>query len=152
MHGEKPHFPCMESELFEFWHFNGGEWHHGPRKGNPIPVHEAGEGKMVILTTRKPRVRERDGRIIGAYEIGKIADGNLVAHPEFRIRLRAVEAEQLHFWRYYKNVGSEKPLWGTMLFRYLNWPRMRRLEERWIPVPRVLHPYPRVRFDAIHPR
>jgi hypothetical protein len=29
---------------------------------------------------------------------------------------------------------------------------MRRIEERWIPIPRVLHPYPRVRFDAIHPR
>jgi group II intron reverse transcriptase/maturase len=48
-------------------------------------------------------------------------------------------------------------LWRQVLIRrgqrgYLNWARMRRIEERWIPVPRVLHPYPRVRFDAIHPR
>src|SRR5215471_7489667 len=48
-------------------------------------------------------------------------------------------------------------LWRQVLIRrgqkgYLNWARMRRLEERWIPVPRVLHPYPRVRLDAIHPR
>ena len=48
-------------------------------------------------------------------------------------------------------------LWRQVLIRrgqrgYLNWARMRRIEERWIPQPRVLHPYPRVRFDAIHPR
>jgi RNA-directed DNA polymerase len=48
-------------------------------------------------------------------------------------------------------------LWRQVLIRrgqrgYLNWERMRRLEERWVPSPRVLHPYPGVRFDAIHPR
>ena len=48
-------------------------------------------------------------------------------------------------------------LWRKVLIRrsqrhYLNWARMRRLAERWIPSPRVLHPYPGVRFDAIHPR
>src|SRR6478672_9478092 len=48
-------------------------------------------------------------------------------------------------------------LWRQVLIRrgqrgYLNWARMRRLEERWVPSPRVLHPYPGVRFDAIHPR
>ena len=48
-------------------------------------------------------------------------------------------------------------LWRQVLIRrgqrgYLNWARMRRLVERWIPTPRVQHPYPGVRFDAIHPR
>lgn len=48
-------------------------------------------------------------------------------------------------------------LWRQVLIRrsqrhYLNWARMRQLEARWIPIPRVLHPWPRVRFDAIHPR
>jgi RNA-directed DNA polymerase len=48
-------------------------------------------------------------------------------------------------------------LWRQVLIRrsqrgYLNWARMRRLADRWIPMPRVLHPYPRVRFDAIHLR
>src|SRR6266478_6162888 len=31
---------------------------------------------------------------------------------------------------------------------YLNWARMRRLEERWIPIPRVLHPYARKPFQC----
>ncbi len=48
-------------------------------------------------------------------------------------------------------------LWRQALIRrsqrgYLNWARMSRLAERWLPQPRVLHPYPEVRFDAIHPR
>ena len=30
--------------------------------------------------------------------------------------------------------------------------RLNLLVQRWIPVPRVLHPYPRDRFDATHPR
>ena len=48
-------------------------------------------------------------------------------------------------------------LWRSMLTHRgqkhnLTWERMRKLADRWIPQPRVLHPYPRVRFDAIHPR
>jgi hypothetical protein len=30
--------------------------------------------------------------------------------------------------------------------------RMYALEKRWLPVPRVLHPYPEQRFAASHPR
>lgn len=48
-------------------------------------------------------------------------------------------------------------LWRSILiFRgqrhNLNWAKMQKLANRWIPKPHVLHPYPRVRFDAIHPR
>jgi group II intron reverse transcriptase/maturase len=48
-------------------------------------------------------------------------------------------------------------LWRTMLIHrgqkhHLTWARMRKLADRWLPQPRVIHPYPRVRFDATHPR
>jgi len=48
-------------------------------------------------------------------------------------------------------------LWRCMLIHrgqkhHLTWVRMQRLADRWLPQPRVLHPYPRVRFDATHPR
>jgi RNA-directed DNA polymerase len=33
-----------------------------------------------------------------------------------------------------------------------SWTRMLALGRRWLPEPRVLHPYPAVRFAAIHPR
>jgi group II intron reverse transcriptase/maturase len=34
----------------------------------------------------------------------------------------------------------------------MTWDRFRPLAQRWLPVQRVLHPFPRQRFDAIHPR
>jgi len=48
-------------------------------------------------------------------------------------------------------------MWRKALIRRsqrhrLNWARMQRLAKRWLPEPRVLHPYPSVRFDALHPR
>ena len=48
-------------------------------------------------------------------------------------------------------------MWRKALIRRsqrhrLNWARMQRLVKRWLPEPRVLHPYPSVRFDALHPR
>ncbi len=120
MHGEKPHFPCMESELFEYWRFNGGTWHNGPRKGRQIPVTDTAVGKVVVLTTRKRDADERERKIIGLYEIGSIdVEGNLVAHPEFRVRLRSHDADRLGFWNYYCNAGDRSLFWGTMLFRYL---------------------------------
>lgn len=33
-----------------------------------------------------------------------------------------------------------------------NWARLARLFARWLPKPCVLHPYPHLRFDAMHPR
>jgi len=33
-----------------------------------------------------------------------------------------------------------------------NWVKLDRIFDRWLPRPRILHPFPDVRFDAIHPR
>jgi group II intron reverse transcriptase/maturase len=48
-------------------------------------------------------------------------------------------------------------LWHTQLVqrsqrRRLTWERMNRLAARWLPLPRVLHPWPTTRFAASHPR
>jgi len=48
-------------------------------------------------------------------------------------------------------------LWHRVLCRRsqkgaLPWDRVTPIFDRWIPVPRVLHPYPTQRFFAIHPR
>lgn len=34
----------------------------------------------------------------------------------------------------------------------LTWARMQRISKRWLPAPRILHPWPEERFDAKHPR
>ena len=47
-------------------------------------------------------------------------------------------------------------LWWLTLRRRsqqpVQWDRVARLSARWIPAPRVLHPYPVERFLATHPR
>jgi len=60
--------------------------------------------------------------------------------------------DSLHVFRF-----RVTQLWRRALIRRsqrhsLNWDRMRQLANRWLPEPRVLHPYPSVRFDATHPR
>jgi RNA-directed DNA polymerase len=34
----------------------------------------------------------------------------------------------------------------------INWVRMHRIAIRWLPPPRVMHPFPEARFAAAHPR
>jgi hypothetical protein len=48
-------------------------------------------------------------------------------------------------------------IWRTILVRRsqrgrMSWARLTPLLNRWIPPPRVLHPYPEARFAASHPR
>jgi hypothetical protein len=48
-------------------------------------------------------------------------------------------------------------LWWNVLARRsqrdnTTWARMQRLFNHWLPTPRTLHPWPRARFDVLHPR
>jgi group II intron reverse transcriptase/maturase len=48
-------------------------------------------------------------------------------------------------------------LWRGVLIRRsqrarMKWDRLNSISDRWIPIPRVLHPYPDSRFAATHPR
>ena len=63
--------------------------------------------------------------------------GNLVRLQLFRWRLRWI------WWR----ALSRRSQRGRISMDRLN-----RLIDRWLPVPRVLHPYPMQRFNATHPR
>jgi hypothetical protein len=63
--------------------------------------------------------------------------GNLASLEAFRERL-------LRLWRRQLLHRSQR--------HRCNWDRMRRLAARWLPRPRVLHPWPTQRFAASHPR
>jgi len=63
--------------------------------------------------------------------------GNLRAMSTFRHRLRRL-------WRNTLRQRSQRP--------NVRWERIGPLFDRWLPAPRVLHPYPDARFDATHPR
>ena len=63
--------------------------------------------------------------------------GNLDSLSTFRVRLTRLWHTQLRH-------RSQRHRWS--------WARMGRLAARWLPVPRVLHPWPSERFAATHPR
>jgi len=69
---------------------------------------------------------------------------NYHAVPGNTNRLRVFRFRVTQMWR--------KTLIRRSQRHCLNWVRMQRLAKRWLPEPRVLHPYPSVRFDAMHPR
>ncbi len=62
--------------------------------------------------------------------------GNSATLGRFRHRL---------FWLWWKIVGRRSE-------RRMRWERYCSLFDRHVPYPRIVHPYPSVRFDAMHPR
>jgi len=76
-------------------------------------------------------------KVITGYYQYHAVPGNLPRLNLFRWRLRWV------WWRALSRRGQR---------RRVPLDRLNRLVDRWIPVPRVLHPYPMERFDASHPR
>jgi hypothetical protein len=63
--------------------------------------------------------------------------GNWASLTRFRIQLG----------RYLRHVLRRRSQRGRVTA-----PRMGQFYDRWLPVPRLVHPYPSVRFDAMHPR
>jgi RNA-directed DNA polymerase len=63
--------------------------------------------------------------------------GNTASLSLFRHRVL------VHWWHTIRRRSQKRPI---------RWTRMLVLARRWLPKPRVLHPYPEVRFAATHPR
>jgi group II intron reverse transcriptase/maturase len=71
----------------------------------------------------------------GYYQYHAVPD-NSAALGRFRHRL---------FWLWWRVVGRRSE-------RRMRWDRYCSIFDLWVPYPRILHPYPSVRFDAMHPR
>jgi len=76
-------------------------------------------------------------KVVQGYYQYHAVPGNMSQLSIFRHRVR-------RFWRAVLNRRSQRA--------ELNWQRLNPLLDRWIPFPRVLHPYPQARFAARHPR
>ena len=76
-------------------------------------------------------------RVVEGYYRYHAVPGNLVVLGLFRERL-------CQLWRHVLRCRSQR--------RRPGWDQLRPIFERWIPRPRILHPYPSVRLDATHPR
>jgi RNA-directed DNA polymerase len=63
--------------------------------------------------------------------------GNLDSLGVFRDRIMG------QWWRTLRRRSQKRPI---------SWTRVLALADQWLPQPRVLHPYPAVRFAASHPR
>ena len=97
-----------------------------------------------IKQTLRDRMHEPLGRIgawlrsvLQGYYRYYAVPGNLRAMNVFRYRVQRL-------WRRTLRHRGQRSKIG--------WQRIGPLFTRWLPVPRVLHPYPQSRFDAIHPR
>src|SRR5499425_34666 len=77
--------------------------------------------------------------------------------------LRSVVQGYFNYYAVPGNIGSLSLFRDRLLGRWwhtlcrrsqqrMPWKRMLTLGDRWLPRPRVLHPYPAVRFAATHPR
>jgi group II intron reverse transcriptase/maturase len=84
-----------------------------------------------------PKVGEWLRRVVQGYYLYHAVPGNWASLSRFRERIG-------WYWRRVLERRSQK---GK-----LNAERVKRLFDRWLPRPRLVHPYPDVRFDARYPR
>ena len=84
-----------------------------------------------------PKVGEWLGRVLNGYYQYHGVPGNWASLQRFRERIGG-------YWRHTLTRRSQRSR--------LKKDRMARLFERWLPRPKVVHPYPDVRFDAKYPR
>jgi len=69
---------------------------------------------------------------------------NYHAIPGNTAALQAFHTEALHHWHFALRRRSQR--------NRMPWKRFSRIANRWIPKPKILHPYPNARFFAKHPR
>jgi len=68
-----------------------------------------------------------------------------VGRVSFEVTTNTMRFRHRLFWLWWKVVGRRSD-------RRMRWDRYCSIFDRWVPYPRILHPYPSVRFDAMHPR
>ena len=84
-----------------------------------------------------PQVGEWLRRVLNGFYQYHAVPGNWASLKKFRVRIG----------RYWRHVLRRRSQRGRITAE-----RMARLYDRWLVQPRLVHPYPSVRFDATHPR
>lgn len=75
--------PCYDWRAPLDFRFAAGVYHHGPRKGQPIPMKRTGVGKLAFLTSRRHDASEADRLVIACFRIDGVGaylklEGNAV--------------------------------------------------------------------------
>jgi len=78
--------------------------------------------------------------------LGQVVRGYFAYHavPSNIQALRAFRYHVTCAWLWLLNRRSQRTRW--------TWEKMERLAGRWLPMPRILHPWPNARFAVTHPR
>jgi RNA-directed DNA polymerase len=84
-----------------------------------------------------PKVGDWLRRVLNGFYQYHAVPGNWASLQKFRVRIG----------RYWRHVLRRRSQRGRITAAH-----MARLYDRWLTHPRLVHPYPSVRFDAMHPR
>jgi hypothetical protein len=101
--------------------------------------------KLQAIKLELIRRRHEPKATVGAW-LHKVTSGYYLYHavPGNMPQLKIFQHRLRRLWRMVLIHRSQRSNVG--------WARLAPLLDRWIPSPRVLHPHPRERFDAKHPR
>ena len=135
-------------ETFDFLGFTHICERH-PKTGYFTVRRKTARKRMVAkLKTLNQQLRQRRHAPIAATGqwLGSIVQGyfNYHAVPGNMRTLGTFRRRVIRLWRRQLRLRSQKTR--------MNWRRFGVLVRRWIPTQRILHPFPSVRFDAMHPR
>ncbi len=118
-------FICYESRLLQDWVASVGRVQREKRTDKPKKTISTRVSRMCILTTKQPTELEQERKVFAAFLISEVengdeGEGNMHAHPDYRVELTAEEAEHVHFWEFHKNKTKlDIPFWGSGLTRNL---------------------------------
>jgi group II intron reverse transcriptase/maturase len=134
-------------ETFDFLGFThaGGKTRKGRFALKRITIAKRMGAKLKEIKGELMRRRHLPVPKVGQW-LGSVVRGHLVyyAVPGNIEAVAAFCAQVKQHWQHALRRRSQRS--------NATWPRMKRLAERWLPTPRVLHPYPGTRCDARHPR
>jgi hypothetical protein len=101
--------------------------------------------KLKLVRAELMRRRHEPVRKLGEW-LGAVVRGYLNYHavPGNKRSLEAFIKEVARAWLHALRRRSQR--------HRMTWERLWKLVTRWFPKPRILHPYPTVRFYAIHPK
>jgi group II intron reverse transcriptase/maturase len=135
-------------ETFDFLGFThiSGTTRKGDFTIHRISAKKKLHAKLKELTDKLTRMAHRDLAEVGSW-LKSVLTGWYQYHavPGNSARLRQFRSAIQSIWLRVLRRRSQRG-------RRMNWAKFSRISARWLPSPKILHPYPSVRFARLHPR
>jgi group II intron reverse transcriptase/maturase len=112
-------------------------WRQTARKRLEAKLQQVKQTLRARMHEPVPHIGEWLGRVLNGFYQYHAVPGNQARLAQFRERIG----------RYWRRALERRSQRGRLTAA-----RVTRLCNRWLPTPRLVHPYPDVRFDATHPR